>query len=218
MMGLGKTKKDKKKKQKKAKSGGGGLLKNLFGKNKSKKEKKKKKNNSENKMAKKSKKAEKKKQKADNKAAKKQSKATAKTEKKTAQQAKKASKAVAKAEKKANKQQKQRNFDLENAINTATLVKDAVAQNVPGVDKYLNVNKNNDEEYMDNEVNSSGEMNTASAEKKGFFSEHKGLLIGGGIVLTALIGAALIIRSRKSATTATNAVNGVGTLKAIDLS
>lgn len=222
MMGLGKTKKDKKKKQKKAKSGGGGLLKNLFGKNKSKKEKKKKKNKSENKMAKKSKKADKKKQKADNKAAKKQSKATAKTEKKTAQQAKKASKAIAKAEKKANKQQKQRNFDLENAINTATLVKDAVAQNVPGADKYLNVNQdNNDEEYMDNEVNSSEEKNIASTNKdEGFISKHKGLLIGGGIVLLAALGAVLIAKSRKSTPTpsTTTPVSGVGYIEPIELS
>lgn len=224
MIGLGKIKKEKKKKQKKAKSSGG-LLKNLFGKNKEKNEKKKtakKQKKTDKAMAKKQKKADKqqakmakKTAKQQNKADKKQAKVDSKVAKQTAKVEKKQIKAENKATKQANKQQ--RNFDLENALTTATMVKDAVAQNVPAAGKYLNVNKENDEEYMDNEVNSSGELNTASAKNdEGFFSKHKAILIGGGIVLTALLGAALIIKSRKSSTPSP-AVSGV-TLRAIDLS
>lgn len=230
MNALGRIKKDKKKKKKKAKSGGGlfSAIKNIFGKNKEKKTQKK--------AAKKQKKQEKQNKKTEKAMAKKQKKVDkqqAKAEKKAAKQQKKADKQQAKAEKKSAKQQakadkksakqtaKQKgNFDLENALTTASMVKDAVAQNVPGADKYLNVQQDN-EEYMDNEVNSSGEKNIASANKdEGFISKHKGLLIGGGIVLLAALGAVMIIKSRKSTPTpsTTTPVSGVGYIEPIELS
>lgn len=210
-MSIGKVKKQKK--QKKAK--GGGLfssIKNLFSKNKEKKSKKKK--------AKENKKTEKAMAKKKNKTDKKQAKLANKAAKQKNKTDKKQAKATNKATKQAAKQQKQRNFDLENALTTASMVKDAVAQNVPGADKYLNVQQDNDEEYMDNEVNSSGDMNVASAKDEGFISKHKGLLIGGGIVLLAALGAVMIIKSRKSTPTpsTTTPVSGVGYIEPIELS
>lgn len=211
-MSIGKIKKQKK--QKKAQ--GSGLfssIKNLFSKNKEKKSKKKK--------AKENKKIEKAMAKKKNKTEKKQAKSANKAAKQKNKTDKKQAKATNKATKQAAKQQKQRNFDLENALTTASMVKDAVAQNVPGADKYLNVQQDNDEEYMDNEVNSSGEKNIASTNKdEGFISKHKGLLIGGGIVLLAALGAVLIAKSRKSTPTPTTTtpVSGVGYIEPIELS